>query len=63
MEYYMFSYTKIYSTSIKSCEMLQQKGIHLHKPKTNNTYSDLADSIAFDNNNLMTSAKFESVTW
>ena len=46
MEYYMLSYTKIYITSIKSCEMLQQKGTHLHKPKTNNTYSDLANSIA-----------------
>ena len=59
----MLSYTKIYITSIKSCEMLQQKGTHLHKPKTNNTYSDLANSIAFDFNNLITNARFESVTW
>ena len=59
----MLSYTKIYITSIKSCERLPQKGIHLHKPKTNNTYSDLADSIAFVYNNLMNNARLESVTW
>ena len=61
--YYMLSYTKIYITSIKSCERLPQKGIHLHKPKTNNAYSNLANSIAFDTNNLMTNKRFESVTW
>ena len=42
--------------------MLQQKGIHLHKPKTNNTYSNLANSIVFDNNNLINNARLEKVS-